>query len=110
VTETSLLAIVVSVFLALLGVVWGMLREQNRKQGIDIEKVQARCAELENGAARLFERMKAREDAHAQHREDISERLSGIETKLDRLLEKLIAPRSATPSPTRYFQGPKKEE
>lgn len=72
--------------LGLIAVVWGMLREQNRQQGVALEKLQAQNTEQETSLGRLFERMKAREEAHAQHREDVSSRLDRIEGLLHQLL------------------------
>lgn len=89
-TETATLIAVVgalwAVAVALIAVVWGMLREQNRQQGITIDSLVRQNTEQETAIGRLMERMKAREDAHAEHREDISNRLNRLEMKIDQLL------------------------
>ena len=88
--ETAILITVVGVLWAvavsLIAVVWGMLREQNRQQGITIDALVAQNTAQETAIGRLMERMKAREDAHAEHREDISNRLNRLEMKIDQLL------------------------
>ena len=103
---TTPLAVAVAIILALVGVVWGLFRKENDGQGKRLDKLEAKVAAAEESIARLFERMKAREDAHAQHREDMADRLQSIDTKLDRLIEKLIAPRSHSPQPGRYGLKP----
>lgn len=81
-----MLVIALPLILGLLGAVWGQLRGQNREQGESIAKLVAQNTEQESSLARLFERMKAREEAHAQHREDIAAQLAAMNVKLDRLL------------------------
>lgn len=68
------------------------LRSQNERQERDVIALQATNRDQGEQIGRLMERMKAREDAHAAHREDMREnfasqqsRLERIETKLDQL-------------------------
>lgn len=99
-----------AIAIGLIGVVWGMLREQNRSQGDRIAKLEAQNTEQETAIGRLTERTIARETAHAEHREGmqsqvtrletrIESRFNSLEGKIDRLLG------SKTPFPSHY--GPK---
>jgi hypothetical protein len=75
------------------------LKVQNTRQEKDVAALQAQNTTQESAIAGLVQRMIAREEAHAQHREDTSGRLGRIEDKLDRLLG------SRTPQPRGYGTG-----
>jgi membrane protein required for beta-lactamase induction len=92
-SETTILAVVVGalwgVLVALVGIVWAMLRER-------IGAVEGKCAALESqntaqeaSLARLQERMLARENAHAEHRENMSEQLARLEHAIQQMSAKI---------------------
>jgi hypothetical protein len=83
---TAIVGALWAVAIGLVAVVWAMLREQNRQQGVAIEALVKQNTDQETQIGRLLERMKAREDAHAEHRENIGERLNRLEMKIDQLL------------------------
>lgn len=84
--SNDLLGASVAVLLALLGVVWGLLRAQNAEQALRIAKLEAQNVDQEKSLTRLQAQMVAREDAHHAHRETMAEQLSAINVKLDRIL------------------------
>ena len=94
--SNDVLGAIVAVCLALLGVVWGLLRGQNAEQGGRIAKLEAQNVDQQKDITRLQAQMVAREEAHHQHREDVAGRLATIDSKLDRLL---FGKRSDTPNP-----------
>lgn len=105
------LGIAIAIIGALLTLVWGQLRTQNGEQGRRILHLEGQNTDQQKELTRLTTQMKAREDAHADHREntmsaiqqlrsDTYERLRSIDAKLDRLLG---GPRKETPpTPGRY--------
>lgn len=88
--------------LTLAGVIWATLREQNRGQAARLDKLEAQNTEQETQIGRLDARMVARETAHSEHREDIGDRLTRLETKIDQLLR---GGRSLSPYPGAYKTG-----
>lgn len=104
-TETATLGLIFAavgaILLALLGVVWAMLTGRIAALESLIGALTTQNTQQEIAIGRLTERMVAREDAHAQHREDMSNRLDRIEGKLD----KLLGSGGRTPYPTRYGVG-----
>lgn len=101
-SETAILAAVVGalwgIVLALLGVVWATLKERLSAAEAKTLTLETQNTAQETMIGRLTERMTAREDAHAEHRDAMSNRLERIEDKLDWLL----SGRSGTPYPGRY--------
>ena len=104
-TLSLVFAAVGSVLLALLGIVWAMLTGRITALEKSIDGLGTQNTGQEIAIGRLTERMVAREDAHAQHREDMSNRLDRIEGKLD----KLLGGARGTPYPTRYGVGSEPE-
>lgn len=74
---------------------------QNSRQERDMVALQQQNTQQETSIGRLTERMVARETAHAEHREDISERLGRMEVKLDQLIRG-SGSRSGSPFPGAY--------
>ena len=63
-----------------------VLKSQNERQERDVVALQAQNTGQESTLSALTQRMIAREDAHASHREDVVARMGRIEDKLDRLI------------------------
>ena len=94
------------VSLALVGVVWAMLRER-------IAALESRTADLmaqntgqETAIGRLQEGMLAREKAHGEHREHIADAIARVEVSVKELslkIDRLTG--SRTPYPGRYGGG-----
>ena len=92
-SETAILATVVTALwglvVGLLGVVWSTLKERNSAQGVAIERLQEQNTVQETAIGRLTERAIAREEAHAQHREDTQAQFSRIDLNLSEMNRKL---------------------
>ena len=95
----SIVGVLWGVLLALLGVVWTMSRERLAFTETRVAGLEKQNTEQETALGRLIERMKAREDAHESHRENVDHPLSRIEDKLDKLLS---VRSSGAPYPMRY--------
>ena len=80
------------------------LRTQNERQERDVTALQAQNATQETAIAALVQRMIAREDAHAQHREDMGANFSRLETQIAGLGTKIdqLIRGGKTPWPTDY--------
>ena len=113
-SETTILAVVVGalwgVTLALVGVVWAMLKERIASGDLKVAALERQNTEQETSLGRLTERMKAREDTHAEHRDHMTgqfERLDasirGLSDKIDRLMG------GRTPYPPRLETQGRKE-
>ena len=98
----AVLGVVWTITMGLLGVVWGMLTARIGKLETSDEALVAQNTVQETALGRLTERMIAREEAHAQHREDVMGRLDRLEGKIDQLLRSGARP---SPYPGSYSSG-----
>lgn len=85
-----------------------VIQTQNARQERDVVSLQAQNTQQESALAGLVQRMIAREDAHAQHREDMAgnfqrleTQIAGLGTKIDTLIRG-----GRTPMPQRYELPP----
>jgi uncharacterized protein HemX len=109
-SETTILAVVVGalwgVTLALVGVVWAMLRERITTSESKVATLETQNASQEERIGRLTERMLAREQAHSEHRENMSEQFARLDSSIRELgakIDRLAG--SRTPYPTQYGGG-----
>ncbi len=107
--ETTTLGLVFAavgaVLLALLGVVWAMLQGRLAAVEVKMSSLETQNTGQETAIGRLTERMTAREEVHAQHREDMQTQFQRIDahlSELNRKLDRLLG--GGTPYPTRYGQ------
>ena len=115
-SETAIFASVISALfgltVALVAVVWALLQGRIGSLESKVAALEGQNTMQETAIGRLTERTLAREETHAQHREDtqaqfgrIDMRLGEMNAKLDKLL---IGSRAGTPYPTHYGAGDKR--
>jgi hypothetical protein len=110
-SETAILAVVVGalwgVTLALVGVVWAMLKERIATLDNKVSSLEGQNTAQETAIGRLTERAIAREQAHSEHREHTSEQFARLESAINAMsgkLDRLLGTR--TPYPTSDNRGP----
>lgn len=86
-----------------------VIQAQNARQERDVVALQAQNTAQEATLASLTQRMIAREDAHAEHRQDVRDALANLTASIKSLGEKIDQAlgrgRSQTPGPGRYDLG-----
>ena len=106
-SETAVLGTVAAalwgIVLALVAVVWSTLKERIATMERVCESLDKQNTAQEVQLGRLIEMAKAREDAHAQHREDMSALIGRLDESIKELGRKIdrIAGQG-TPYPGRY--------
>jgi hypothetical protein len=102
-SETQVLGIAITVIGVLVGVIWGVLQTRIGTVEGRAEKLEAQNLAQEVTLGRLLESSRAREDAHAQHREDMSSAVARLEasiTELGRKIDRMTG--QGTPMPRSY--------
>ena len=112
-SETAVLLGVVGALwglvLTLVGVVWTTLKERIAAHDTTIKALDAQNTAQEVQLGRLIEMARAREDAHAQHREDMAGAVGRLEAsiaELGRKLDRMAGQGTPYPRPGQYRQEP----